>query len=611
MSDDDFRGQAWRVTPSDYISQRLPAHSIAQPVSLYLAMRDGCRLAVDVYLPDGTGAAGTRWPTIQIMTPYYRRFRVKDDSAGTEACPGIAAYRDTFVPRGYALVVIDVRGTGASFGTRDSFRSPAERLDHAEIADWTVKQSWSNGRIGATGISYLGAASDFLASTGHPAVKAIAPLFSVWDTYADNYYPGGLLVQSLARDYGAMMDALDNVKGKELERYSTFRDTNLDGPHPVDEDQDGRLLEAALKEHRGNFRMPDLMAEFRFRDEPLPYDSAFTVAALAPSNYADGIREDVAVYSVSGWTDGAGYCNGVISRHLTLENTNKHLLIGPWDHGAKVNTSPWRSEVTPRFPLMAEVLRFFDQYLAEMETGLRDEEPVHYFVMHDEVWRSASSWPPTLQAEELFLGPDRRLVHDAPDEGGAAYKVDPSTATGRQTRYERISGLDCVDYYADWQGRDACMLTYTSDPLPKDLQLCGHAVLSLNVRSSEPDAAIFAYLSEVQQDGQVQYVTEGMLRALHRKESSCPENYRTTWPYHSCSRHDAAPMPIDGSQRIRFALLPVAWTLRQGSRLRLSIAGADVDHFAQVPHGRLPSLTVLHGKSGSLLSLPLSKRGDC
>jgi predicted acyl esterase len=61
-----------------------------------------------------------------------------------------------------------------------------------------VSEPWSDGRIGATGISYLGAAADFLASTGHPAVKAIAPLFSVWDTYGDHYYPGGACARAAA-----------------------------------------------------------------------------------------------------------------------------------------------------------------------------------------------------------------------------------------------------------------------------------------------------------------------------------------------------------------------------------------------------------------------------
>src|SRR5262245_44090785 len=154
-------------------------------------MRDGCRLAIDVYLPQaGPSAPGAELPTILIFTPYYRRFRLAAGApVGTEASPNAGKWRDLFVPRGYALVVCDVRGTGASFGTRDSFRSPLERQDYAEIADWVVRQPWSNGWLGATGISYVGAAADFLASTGHRAVKAIAPLFAVWDTYSDHYYP--------------------------------------------------------------------------------------------------------------------------------------------------------------------------------------------------------------------------------------------------------------------------------------------------------------------------------------------------------------------------------------------------------------------------------------
>ena len=91
------------------------------------------------------------------------------------------------MPRGYALVAVDVRGTGASFGTRDSLRSLRERDDYARIADWVVAQPWSDGRLGATGISYGVAASDFLASSGNPAVRAIAPLSAVWDTYIDHY----------------------------------------------------------------------------------------------------------------------------------------------------------------------------------------------------------------------------------------------------------------------------------------------------------------------------------------------------------------------------------------------------------------------------------------
>src|SRR5262245_24189140 len=204
MSDRDDRGNAWRVPPSAYLARRPAQFALpARPFSRYLTMPDGCRLAVDVYLPAATppATAPARHPTICVFTPYYRRFALAPGARNTEPSPNVFKYRDMLVPRGYALVVVDVRGTGASFGIRDSFRSPKEREDSHAVADWIVAQPWSDGRIGATGISYLGAAADFLASTGHPAVTAIAPLFSVWDTYTDHYYPGGVLLTGLAETY--------------------------------------------------------------------------------------------------------------------------------------------------------------------------------------------------------------------------------------------------------------------------------------------------------------------------------------------------------------------------------------------------------------------------
>jgi len=177
VSDGDRNSAAWRITPSAYLDTRPALGRVGAPRSLYVAMRDGCRLALDIYLPPD---AAERVPTILILTPYYRRFAlIPDAPGGTQATPGVARWRDLFVPRGYALVAVDVRGTGASFGTRDSFRSPREREDYGEIAAWIVAQPWSDRRIGATGISYVGAACDFLASTGHGSVRAIAPLSAV------------------------------------------------------------------------------------------------------------------------------------------------------------------------------------------------------------------------------------------------------------------------------------------------------------------------------------------------------------------------------------------------------------------------------------------------
>ena len=113
-------------------------------------------------------------------------------------------------------------------------------------------------------------------------------------------------------------------------------------------------------------------------------------------------------------------------------------------------------------------------------------------------------------------------------------------------------------------------------------------------------------LSEVEADGTSRYVTEGVLRAIHRAEAPAPRNYRTTWPWRSYARKDARPMPAGEPQLLRFALLPTAWRFAAGSRLRLSIAGGDADHFVQTPHGRPPLLTLLNGgERASVLELPV------
>jgi predicted acyl esterase len=96
-----------------------------------------------------------------------------------------------------------------------------------------------------------------------------------------------------------------------------------------------------------------------------------------------------------------------------------------------------------------------------------------------------------------------------------------------------------------------------------------------------------------------------VLRAIHRAEAPAPRHYRTTWPWRTYARKDAKPMPAGEPQLLRFALLPTAWRFAAGSRLRLSIAGGDADHFVQTPHGRPPLLTLLNGgERASVLELP-------
>jgi putative CocE/NonD family hydrolase len=474
-----------------------------------------------------------------------------------------------------------------------------------------VAQPSSDGSIGATGLSYLGAACDFLASTGHPAVKAIAPLFAVWDTYADNYYPGGLLIKRLPQVYDELMVALDHDRRDLRQQFPYFRDSALLGPAPVDADIDGSEVKAAIRSHLANFRMPDFMSDFKFRDDTLAYDPDFNATSFSPCNYAASIPEDVEVYAISGWTDGAGYANGSIARFLTLPNANRRLMLGPWDHGARTNTSPWRAHPKPELPVLGEVLRFFDHHLAMRSTGLDQEDPIHYFTMHAEEWRSATSWPPVKGAERFYISGEMLEPQVPAAESTRDYQVDFTTGSGTHTRYERITGIEVATYHDEWEERESQLLSYVSAPLKCDMDIAGHPVASLWLASSEPDAAVFLYLFEIEADGRRRYVTEGMLRAIHRAEGSAPDNYRTTWPWRTFTRSVARPMPIGRPELLRFPLLPIAWTFTKGSRIQISLAGADHDHFAQKPHGRPPLLTPHSGGAhASMLELPVRESSN-
>jgi putative CocE/NonD family hydrolase len=186
--------------------------------------------------------------------------------------------------------------------------------------------------------------------------------------------------------------------------------------------------------------------------------------------------------------------------------------------------------------------------------------------------------------------------------GEDRFTVDFGFGTGTHTRYGRLAAHDVRSYYDDWQAREATLFHWRSAPLDTAVEFVGHAVLRLHLKASEPDAALHVYLSEEEPDGTVRYVTEGVLRALHRKLSPSPPDYRASWPYHSCARGDAAPLVPGRAEEIVIALLPTAWRFGKASRIRLAIAGADADHYGQVPHGRPPVFTI--ERSRSFLDLP-------
>lgn len=609
MSDTENQ-PGWNVSPRDYVRGRKRPYDGERLTSQYVAVRDGTKLAVDVHLP-GDVDEDKSYPTICVFTPYYRRFALSEGARNSiDAAPTIAFYRDSFVKWGYALVCVDVRGSGASFGCRDGFRSPAERLDHHDIVDWVSKQSWCDGNVGATGVSYPGAASDFLASTNHPAVKAVAPLFAVWDTWSNHLYPGGVLLTCVSRNYGQLSDALDYDDRELIPDYAYFKDDDLAGPAPVDEDSDGEMLKGALYDHSANFNMQDFAQQMRFRDAPLTDNPDYTSSKISPYNYANRETDkNVAYYSVSGWMDGGGYSVGTIQRHTWLQNPENRLMLGPWDHGARGHCSPWQPENTrAQQPFVAaEVLRFFDKHLKGDDSGIDDEAKVHYYTMGAEEWRSAPAWPPKATNTDLFFAADGALDTGAGSTSGEdEYQADYACRTGIHTRYDRLYIANVEKYYDDWHGRDDKMINFTSAPFEADTEVTGHPVIDLHFKCSERDCAFFVYVSDITPDGKSVYVTEGVFRALHRKEGKNPTNIPEIGPVHSFSTKDAEHLVPGEAASVSFDLLPTSYLFRAGHSLRISIAACDSDHFTRIPDGRPPLMTFLRGGAkASKITLPV------
>ncbi|MGH2823754.1 MAG: CocE/NonD family hydrolase, partial [Thermoleophilaceae bacterium] len=503
-----------------------------------------------------------------------------------------------FVTRGYAYVILDVRGSGASFGSRRTELSPAEVRDGYDVVSWIVRQPWSDGKVGATGTSYVGTTAELLLSTGHPAVKAVAPLFALYDAYPDIVVPGGVPLSWFARTWGRGIASLDRnaFLGEEARRTYT-------GVRPVDDDSTHGQLDSALAEHRANVEVEAQLAAIEFEDDSAPAD--WTLDSVSPANRQAGARaRDVPVYSYSGWYDGA-YPHAAITRFRTLGNRGSRLIIGPWSHGGRYYFSPDVGTGLSAFDHVGEQLRFFDRYLKGVDTGIDREPPVHYYTMGAERWHTAGTFPPPqAQPQRWFFGAEGTVGPGASGHPGCdRYTVDTTAGTGPTSRWNTLVGGGAV-HYADRAPEDAKLLTYTSAPLTAALEVTGYPVVTLYVTSDARDGQFFAYLESVDATGAVHYVTEGELRAVSRPIARAAP-YDTPVEYRTFRRTDGRPMVNGEVTELRFHLLPTSYRFPRGSRVRVAIGGADRDHFDPMRVAPPTLCVVRGGPTASRVDLPV------
>lgn len=562
--------------PQRYQGYVEPKYKEFDQRSIYLTMRDGVRVAIDVVLPKPL-PADEKLPAIMSMTRYWR--------ARQGAKPGT-----WFPSHGYAHVSVDARGTGASFGIWRAPFSQDEIKDYGEVVNWIVKQPWSSGKVGAFGNSYEGNTALWLATTVNPAVKAVIPRHFEFDEFSETPYPGGVLTDWMIKAWSDGNRQLDTNPGVKL----------------VDEDTDQNLYREAIKSRAENIDVYSAALKTTFRDDR---EFGVSIDEISLHSYLPQIEKSrVAVNSWGGWFD-ASTADAVIRSFLSLKNYQR-AVVGPWNHGGGQNASPFQTAESPRVMQSYEWLRFFDHHLKGIDTGLDSEKLFYYFTLGEERWKVTKTWPiPGTTMVRWYLDDGNTLSKNAPSApaGADTYTVNFEATTGEKNRWHTQVGGQV--FYPDRAAEDAKLLVYTSAPFDSDTEVTGYPIIDLFVTSTASDGAFLIYLEDVNEKGVVTYVTEGALRALHRKISAETPAYKLLVPYHSFKRKDAMPLAPGQVAELKFGLQPTSILIRKGHRLRVAIAGADKNTFARIPAQGTPTISVARNqKNASWIELPVVRR---
>lgn len=587
-------------------------------VSHYVTMRDGTRLAVDVWLP-ADYQSGERLPVLMRSTRYWRALqpgrgfrmmvllgRIKPDAF-------IAPQDKYFSKRRFILVLSDMRGSGASEGTRYSEYSPDEIADLGDLASWSAAQPWSNGRVGAYGVSYEGNTAELAAVPGNPAIRAVAPLYDDFDTMLGLERPGGVYDFGMMDGWSDMVFAMDQNDICTLEKaigwHCRVLRLMVNGVKRVDEDRFGRGL-AKIVKRRNNPRLAASLSATEFRDDTFQTSKgSMGLAQITPYGLRREIEASkVAMMPWTGWTD-AATTDGVLARYRTFSNPQV-VVIGAFTHGGGHGTDPFLPAFDPPNPPVEEQHRmqadFFDKLLRDTPPA-EIHSHIDYYTIGEGKWHSTTVWPPAgFQTQRLYFAPGHQLANAAPSARIAndTYHVDFSTSSGQHSRWLTQLGGGIVDY-GDRAEEDQKLLTYTSEPLSADVEITGSPVLTLNLSSTAPDGAIHAYLEDVAPGGRVTYLTEGVFRPLHRKLATGALPYEPLGPRHSFMRADAVPMEPGDAEQIQFSLFATSLLLRKGHRVRIALAGADRDNFERLPKNTPPEWTVFRDtRMQSYLELP-------
>lgn len=590
------------------MTARTMIQTTPEKTTTMVAMRDGVRLATDVYLP----ATGGPFPVLLERTPYGRDAETRRERSARCAQPlrrGEVAAQ--FVRHGYAVVVQDCRGRFDSEGRFTKYLGEAH--DGADTLAWLTAQAWCNGQVGTYGLSYAAHTQTALASQ-KPA--GLAAMFLECGGFA-NAYRGGIrhggafeLKQATWAYRNALQAGSAGGDGAAMQALAR---------------EDIGAWFAALPWRRGHSPLkwvPEYEDYLFDQWERGSFDDYWRQPELYAAGHYDAF-DGIPIMLICGWWD--PYAQTTTDNYLGISRREKgiaRMVLGPWTHGERSVTYAGDVDFGPQARLDGVLaddyvqmrLAWFGRWLQGQAKQPTDDAAVRYFRMgggsgtrtrqgrldHGGCWLSASDWPvPGTQFVPWHLHVDGTLATRAPDPAGAtgiggmrAYEFDPSnpvpTIGGSITSGEPLMTAGAYDQrthdsifgarspHGPLAERED-VLVFQSEPLAQDLEVTGPVLIKLWISSSAPDTDFTAKLIDLYPpsadypEGYAMNLTDGILRCRYRKSWEQPELL----------------MPGEVAE-ITIEPMPTSNLFKKGHRIRLDISSSNFPRFDVNPNTGAP-----------------------
>jgi putative CocE/NonD family hydrolase len=527
-------------------------HTVAVERSIMVPMRDGVRLATDVYRPaDLTGPL----PAILMRSPYNKS--------------GSAAYANFFASHGYVVAVQDVRGKFESEGQYRVYEG--DMTDWSDTFDWVGAQPWSNKRIGSIGCSYLGEQQIIAAQQRHPMHFAAIPQAaggnlgrvgrhrSYWGSVE-----GGANAVSINFGWMPVWASLDKgARPQPKVDFATFLRTL-----PLI-DMTDRAGSPSADWRNFLERSPD--DPWWDKQGYLTADDSVSVAALHVSSWFDMADEALmerAIFEKNATNDRA--------------RNGQYAIISPTVHCMTERaTSQTRAGA---LEVGDARLRFWDMYLAWFDRWLNGNEHaidslprIQYYTIGRNVWQSSDRWPVKGMRETAFYLRSNGKANTSSGDGRLSLTAPPASERPDTFTYDpanpvpsRGGSICCTgnpnDQAGSYDNADIevrpDVLVYTGDALRDGLELTGSMRAIVSISSNAPDTDVTMKLLDVFPDGRVMNIVEGITRVRYRDSFDKPQMMRPNTVYE---------VPVD--------LHATSWYLPPGHRLRVEVSSSSFPRF--------------------------------